>query len=122
MATTTISRVSLPHTIAGYNLTDSSDFTTMTAGAGNGVVFDYSADSIIVLKNDTGGAAVFTAKVVSTTAQTAYSVTITDPTRSVANGKTYIWRLDNTMFKNSDSQITVECDVAGKILVLNPTA
>jgi hypothetical protein len=122
MATTAISRISLPHTIAGYNLTDSSDFTTMATGAGNGVEFDYSADSIIVLKNDTGGAAVFTAKVVLTTAQTAYSVAITDPTRSVANNKTYIWRLDNTMFKDANSKVIIECDVAGKILVLNPTA
>jgi len=120
MAATAISRVSLPHTIAGYALTDSSDFSVLSTGAGNGVEFDYSADTVIVLKNTTGGAAVYTAVVVSTTAQSAYSVTISNPTKSVAAGKTVIWRLDNTQFKNADSKMKVECDVAGSILVLAP--
>ena len=57
MARTGITAVAITDT--GYNLTDSAGFTTMSTGAGNGVSFAQAGSDRIVLKNDTGGAAVF---------------------------------------------------------------
>lgn len=120
MAATTITAVSLPHTLAGYNLTDSAGFATLTTGAGNGVKFSFAANLIVVLKNDTGGAATFTVKVLTPTSYSTYTVTVTDPTIAVANGKTYLLRLDESPFRLSTGYITIECNVAGKVLVLDP--
>lgn len=119
MAVTDINRIALPETAAGYNLTDSADFTTMTAGAGNGVRFDYGASDVVVLKNDSGGTRIYTGKIVVVANYTAYGAAVTDPTVSVATGKTYLWRL-NEAFKDGSNKITVECDGAGKILVATP--
>ena len=48
----------------GTNLTDAT-YATLSTGAGNGVKFAYSKNNTIVLKNDTGGAAVFTSRISS---------------------------------------------------------
>jgi hypothetical protein len=117
MAAANISAVSVP--AGGYNLTDSADFTTLVAGAGNGVTFTYNPTDLIIMKNDTGGAGVFTIK---TPTPAAYSgiVTVGDETVSVANGKTYMYPI-LAIFKNtSTGKITIECDVAGKVLVVRP--
>lgn len=119
MAVSNINRIALPETAAGYNLTDSADFTTMSSGAGNGVQFDYGADDVIVLKNDSGTTRVYTFLIVVPTNFTSYSAAVTNPTLSVANGKTYFARL-NEAFKNASSKVNIECDGAGKILVATP--
>lgn len=118
MATTPISKVALPHSNAGYNLTDSTDFTTMATGAGNGVTFTYGSGDIIVMKNTTGGAAAYTLKIPAIAAITTFGGTITSPTNTVADGKTEILRLDSIFQDGSTGLATIECDVAGKILVL----
>lgn len=103
----------------GYNLTDSSDFTTLVSGAGNGVTFDYDGRDVIILKNDTGGTAVFTIKVPTPSAYSGI-VTVGDETVSVANNKTYLNPV-LAIFKNvSTGKIIIECDVAGKVLVARP--
>lgn len=117
MATTAISADTL--TATGYNLTDSSDFTTMTSGAGNGVEFSYNANDIIVLKNTTGSTAVYTFKVPNPSTYSDKGVTVPDATVSVANGKTWLYKL-SAIFKQSDGDVIVECDQTADILVLRP--
>lgn len=119
MPAASISRIALAETNAGYNLTDSADFNTLVAGAGNGVTFDYGANDVVVLKNDTAGAAVFTLKIVVVAGYTSYGAGVTNPTRSVAAGKTYLMRLDAN-FKDASNKVTIECDIAGKVLVVEP--
>ena len=115
MARATVTAVSITDT--GYNLTDSAGFTTLSTGAGNGASFAYDGNNLIVLKNDTGGAAVYTVKVPTPSTYSGLSLTIPDMTVSVANGKT--WLLEpNSVFRQSDGNVYIDCDVAGKILVL----
>jgi hypothetical protein len=119
MAAVEITKVAIPHTDAGYNLTDSADFETLVAGAGNGVKFTHEDDLIVILKNDSGSPATFTLKAVLGAAYTTYGAALTNPTIAVANSKTYIMRLDK-VFRAADGFVTIECDVAGKVLVLDP--
>lgn len=121
MAATLITKVAIPHNAVGYNLTDSADFSTLTTGAGNGVKFAYEDDLIVVLWNTTGGSAVYTLKIgQSITKITTYGGSITSPTKTVANGKQFQFRLES-IFKNAvDGLVYIECDVAGKVLVQDP--
>lgn len=114
MPRTTISRTALP--VAGLNLTDAT-FQTLSTGAGNGIEVPYRAGDVLILKNDTGGAATFTVKVRQPQEFAALSVTVPDKTFSVADGKTYIVPLA-TVFRQADSDIYVDCDVAGEVLCL----
>lgn len=118
MATAEITKVAVPHTNAGVNLTDAA-FTTLVAGAGNGVKFLWESDLLLYLRNDSGGSLTFTLKLAPGSEYTAYGATITSPTIVIANGKTYLVRL-NQVFKSSDSYAYVECSGAGKALVLDP--
>ena len=104
-------------TANGTNLTDAT-FTTLSTGSGNGVYFDYDSNDLVVLKNDTGGAAVFTLVLVSPTSITDIGGSLTNPTVSVANGKTHVLRLTDAL-KQTDGDAYIDCYVAGKILVLN---
>ena len=110
--------VSVAISETGYNLTDSAAFATMGTGAGNGVSFTYSAASIIVLKNTTAGAAVYTFKVPAATAYSAKGVTLPDVTVTLAAGKSWLYR-PSGIFKQSDDKVYVDCDVAGSILVMS---
>lgn len=113
MAAVTILPVTM--TPSGYNLTDSAAFSTLVAGGGNGINCLVSAGTI-VLKNDSGGAAVFTIKTAPQAQLTALGLTTPNLTIAVANGKTYVLPLASQMLILS--YITIECDVAGKVLIL----
>lgn len=115
MARATITSVTI--SLAGYNLTDSASFTTLSTGAGNGVDFVFNASDIVFLKNDTGGGAVFTITVPTPSTMTSRT-TVNDDTVSVATGKTYVMKL-NSIYKNTDGSVYIDCDVAGKVLVMN---
>lgn len=117
MATTAITADTL--TATGYNLTDSSDYTTMTAGAGNGVEFSYNANDIIILNNDSGAQAVYTIKVPQPTPYSGKSITIPDATVTVAIGKIWLYKL-SAIFKQADGDVIIECDQTAKIMVLRP--
>jgi len=119
MAAVTISKVSIPHTNAGYNLTDSTAFTTLTTGAGNGVQYAWSNSDILALKNDSGGPAVFTIKLGAFPSITEVGGSVTNPSNTVADGKIEIMRLDS-QFANTSGNVVIECDVVGKVLVLTP--
>ena len=114
MARTTITRTALPAT--SLNLTDAT-FTTLSTGAGNGIEVPYRAGDVLILKNDSGGPAVFTVKVRQPAEFTALGITVPDETFTVADGKTHIVPLA-AVFRQTDSDIYVDCDVAGKVIAL----
>lgn len=115
LSATTITAI----TSNGYNLTDSSDFTTLSTGSGNGVEFTYDANDVLVLKNDTGGTATFTFVIATPSGVSAVGGSITSPTVEVADGKTHVMPSLPTVFKQADGKVYVDCDVAGKVLLLN---
>lgn len=116
MAAAEITPTAVP--VDGYNLTDSADFATLVAGAGNGVTFNFDASDLVALKNDSGGAAVFTIKVRQDSKFSVHGLTVPDETISVADGKTVVLRMVE-IFKTTAGKIIIECDVAGKVLVLD---
>jgi len=101
----------------GHNLTDQA-FTTMATGAGNGVNFAFDAKDLIVLKNTTGGAAVYSLILRSVSGVTDLGGSLTDPTVTVAAGKTHVIRATDIL-QQSDGDVYIDCDVAGDIVVLN---
>lgn len=115
MARTPITRTALP--AAGYNLTDSADFDTLSTGAGNGIEVPYREGDILILKNGTGGPAAFTVKVRQPQPFTALAITVPDDAFTVADGKTHIIPLA-AVYKQTDGDIYVDCDVAGDVLLL----
>lgn len=117
MARTAIAPIDLSKT--GYNLTDSADFTTLTLGSGNGITVLFDPKDILILKNDTGGSAVFTLKVPGETKYSDKNAVVPDVSVTVANGKTWVYQLTN-IFKQADGKVYIDCDVAGKVLVLSP--
>lgn len=114
MARAAMSRQTIAKT--GLNLTDAT-FTTMTLGAGNGVEVPYVRGLILVLKNDTGGAATFTIKVATPAESSNFGSTYGDISRSVADGKTWLVPV-NQISKQADGDVYVDCSVAGKIAAL----
>lgn len=108
-------------TATGYNLTDSADYVTMTPGGGNGVEIAFNARYLLALKNDTVGSATFTFDVPVNTDYSAKGVTIPDATVVVGAGDTHLYVM-SAIFKQTDGDVYVDCDVAGKILVLVPPA
>lgn len=120
MPRTTISRTTItPIGSGGYNLTDSADFSTLTPGADNGVEFPYSTNDEVVLRNSTAGAAVFTFIIAQRAAEdAAVGGTITDTTVTVAAGKDYTLAGLSELFRDDDGNVAIDCDVAGKVLVL----
>jgi hypothetical protein len=106
-------------TKTGYNLTDSADFATLGVGSGNGITVTFDPDDILILKNDTGGSAVFTLKVPGETKYSDKGITVPDETVTVANGKSWVYQLTG-IYKQSDGKVYIDCDVAGKVLVLSP--
>ena len=110
--------VAVAITDTGYNLTDSAAFAVLGTGAGNGVTFTYSAASIVVLKNTTAGAAVYTFKVPQPPPYAAKGVTVPDVPVTVAAGKSWFYR-PSPIFQQTDEKVYVDCDVAGSILVMS---
>lgn len=115
MARSALAAVPIPAT--GYNVTDSAGFAALTPGASNGKIIDYDASARIILKNTTGGAAVFTIKMVTPSPYSALGLTISDMTVTVAAGKTWELKPHSAMLQ-ADGKIYIDCDVAGSILVL----
>lgn len=120
MAAVEITKHALPQNAAGYDLTDSADFTTLVSGSGNGVKFTYEDGLILVLKNDSGSAATYTLKVPASSSLAAYGGTITSPTCVVANGKTVLLILSSLFRDAATGFVTVECSAGGKALLLEP--
>lgn len=114
MARTPITRTALA--AAGLNLTDAT-FATLATGASNGIEVPFREGDVLILKNGTGGAAVFTVKIRQPSQYSNLGITIPDETFSVANGKTYLVPLAQ-VFKQTDGDVYVDCDVAGDVIML----
>lgn len=115
MARTTITKKTV--TPSGYNLTDVAP-TTMSTGAGNGVSFAYEGGLTAVLVNDSGGAAAYTVLIPETSQYSDMGITFTDDVITVANNKTWLYPVP-AIAKQSDGNVYIDCDVAGKIFVLD---
>ena len=114
MTRVAMNRTAFPDT--GLNLTDAT-YTTLVAGANNGVEVPLRDPDIIVLKNGTGGAAVFTFKVPQPDEYSEHSITVPDKTYSVAAAKTWLIPA-SLIYRQSDGDVYIDCDVAGQVLVL----
>lgn len=115
MARAQLNAVTLPD--AGYNLTDSAAFAVLSTGAGNGKEITYDASTRIILKNTTGGAAVFTIKLPTPAELSGLGATVPDMTVTVAAAKEWVLKPAAAM-RQADGDIYIDCDVAGSILVL----
>lgn len=114
MARTAITPVEIADT--GYNLTDSADFQTLGTGAGNGVEFEYQPNLEVILKNSTGGSAVYTFKVPTPAPYGNKGQTLADVTKTVATAKSWVYPL-SSIFKQADGKVYIDCDVAGAVLL-----
>ena len=114
MARTTITRTALP--AASLNITDAT-FATLATGAGNGIEVPFREGDVLFLKNTTGGAATFTVKVRQPGQYTTLGITVPDESFTVAAGKTHLVPLAQ-VFKQTDGDVYVDCDVAGSVLML----
>ena len=92
-------------------------YTTITTGTNNGVYFSFNDTELIVLLNDSGSSRVFTIPLSEPSGYSKYGITFTDKTYTVANGKTVLIVPDSRL-KDSSNYINVDCDGAGKILVV----
>lgn len=119
MATATITAEQIPD--AGYDLIGSSDFTTLVAGAGNGVEFTYDPSYLVVLKNTVASTADFTFKVPAPAEYSGKGATVGDVTVQLADGSTtpqhWLYEL-SAIFRQTGGTVIIECDVAGQVLVL----
>jgi hypothetical protein len=115
VARTPIARTALP--VTGLNLTDAV-YETLTLGAGNGIEVTCQQGDLLVLYNHTGGAAVYTLKIPNPAQYTDQGVTVPDKTVNVAAAKTLLYPV-KTLFRQSDGDIYVDCDIAAKALVID---
>lgn len=121
MAAVAHTKTSVGRDLTGVNIIDAANWQTLVAGGANGAKFTHNVNDLILLKNDTDGDAIFTFVVGTSPGEySTFSVTITNPTKTVVTAKTWAIRLSD-IFKNTSSEIVITCDVAGKLLVLNLT-
>lgn len=114
MTRTAISVGSIP--ASGLDVVVVATFTTMTAGASNGVEFPYTAGAWAILRNTTGATINFTFKVPTPAAYAAKGVTMPDVTVAVLNTRTLLYPL-SPIFMQDDGLVGVDCDAAGMIAV-----
>lgn len=92
-------------------------WTALVAGSNNGKYFSFNDSELLLLYNDTGGAATFTIPLTEPDDYSALNVTLNDKTISVDNTDHKI-SVVSSKYKDSDNYINVDCDVAGKIAVV----
>lgn len=104
---------------AGENLTDQGSFKTLTSGADNGVEFTFSKTGFVVLKNRTGGNAVYTVKTAAKDPYNTRGQNPADLTITVADGKDYLFSPSETIHADqSTKKVKIDCDVAAEILAV----
>jgi hypothetical protein len=118
MAAVAHTKTNLLRNLTGVNLTDAT-FQTLVAGASNGATFALLVHDVIILKNDTAGAGIFTFSIPVPSSISSYGGTLTSPTITVAAGKTVALRIDEVFKDITTGLVTITCDIAGKLLVLN---
>lgn len=117
----------VPHTITdhprgltGLNLTDAANWQTLVVGAGNGASFVLQPQHLLFLRNDTGGDATFTIAVQPSASQVAAGATVNSPTKVVVTAKIHLVRLSDVFVNVATQLVNITCDVAAKVLVVNP--
>ena len=116
MTRSAVTKQTVARNLTGYNLASIS-FVATGVGAGNGRYWSHLQSDVVLLKNDTGGAAVFTIVFTAPSEYTRFGMTIASPTVTVADGKTVALRLGE-LLQDTSQQILLDCDVAGKVAVL----
>lgn len=114
MARVAAARTALP--VGGLNISDAA-LTVMATGANNGVEIPYRAGDVLVLNNVTAGAAVYTIKTAQPAIYSVQGLTVPDKAVTVAASKIWLVPLD-VIWRQVDSDVYVDCDVAAKIGVI----
>ena len=105
-----------PEDSAGIVIEDVT-LTTLTPGTDNGQYFSFADAEFFIMENSTGGAATFTIPLTEPDDYAERGITFDDKTFTVATGKHVVYPVDSR-FKDSDGNINIDCDVAGKIAVV----
>jgi len=117
MARTPLTKTSLARNVTGVNLTDLS-YTALTPGSNNGATWAHLESDLIVLSNETAGDAVYTFVLTTPAAYSQFGGSLTSGTITIAAGVKQIVRV-NDVLKDANGLVNVDCDVAGKIAVLD---
>ena len=92
-------------------------WTTLVAGSNNGRYFSFNDAEMLLIYNDTGGAATFTIPLTEGDDLDALNITFNDKTISCDNND-HQFCVVSSKYKDADNYINVDCDVAGKIAVV----
>lgn len=92
-------------------------WTTLVAGSSNGRYFSFNDAEMLLIYNDTGGAATFTIPLTEGDDLDALNITFNDKTISLDDTDHKICVV-SSKYKDADNYINVDCDVAGKIAVV----
>ena len=92
-------------------------WTTLAAGSNNGRYFSFNDAEMLLIYNDTGGAATFTIPLTEGDDLDALNITFNDKTISCDNND-HQFCVVSSKYKDADNYINVDCDVAGKIAVV----
>lgn len=117
MARSALTKTTLARNVTGVNLTDLS-YTALTLGANNGKTWAHLESDLIVLSNETAGDAVYTFVLTTPSAYSQFGGSLASGTITLAAGVKQIVRV-NDVVKDATGLINVDCDVAGKIAVLD---
>lgn len=92
-------------------------WTALTAGSNNGRYFSFNDAEMLLIYNDTGGAASFTIPITESSDLSALNITYNDKTIALDNTDHKLCVV-SSKYKDASNYIHVDCDVAGKIAVV----
>jgi hypothetical protein len=115
-----LTKTSLTRNLAGFDLGDAT-YETMVAGAGAGVIWPYASTDLVVLKNDSGETATYTIQLSTPASYVALGLAPDNPTIELADGELYLVRVSE-LWRDNTRKCAIDCDQAGKILVLDMPA
>jgi len=95
----------------GLNLSDATQYTVLTSGAGNGVKFEFSTAGWMVLRNSSGGSITYTIIMPEPTQYANLGVTFDDKIITVAANEIHLVSLDSR-YKHADGFVYVETNTA----------
>lgn len=115
MARAVIAVATMPH--AGVDLVLGGSYTTMGAGADNGVEFEYAPGALLYLRNTTGATVTFTVLVPTPDAYAQVGIVIPDVAISVIHNRSFAYQ-SSGIFVHPDGKMRVDCSAAGLIAVM----
>lgn len=108
MTANLVTKATIPHSNAGYNLTSSADFTRMNA-AGDTYYWPWSANDLVLLKTVGDATVEVDANLPTLLSITSYGGNITNPPLTLLKNKTYLFRLD-PLFVAPDGTVSINTD------------